>query len=133
MKSQSISNSNSQLYLPFDINVGKSEQILSLIDLITIHTKNMNHGKKSLKFLEINQSRTNLDTEIRKFIFHLFLTLMFTTWFTGQHVNKCVDAINNMIWKYNIVTIDRLVLCLALRTQEGSEAQVRFGSMIRAS
>lgn len=29
-----------------------------------------------------------------------------------------------MIWKYNIVTIDRLVLCLALRTQEGSEAQV---------
>ncbi|KAG8223893.1 hypothetical protein J437_LFUL004729 [Ladona fulva] len=31
-----------------------------------------------------------------------------------------------MIWKYNIVTIDRLVLCLALRTQEGSEAQVCF-------
>lgn len=42
----------------------------------------------------------------------------------GQHVNKCVDTINDMIWKYNIVTIDRLVLCLALRTQEGSEAQV---------
>lgn len=30
----------------------------------------------------------------------------------GQHVNKCVDTINAMIWKYNIVTIDRLVLCL---------------------
>ncbi|KAJ8970204.1 hypothetical protein NQ314_001351 [Rhamnusium bicolor] len=42
----------------------------------------------------------------------------------GQHVNKCVDTINDMIWKYNIVTIDRLVLCLALRSQEGSEAQV---------
>ncbi|CAH0547626.1 unnamed protein product [Brassicogethes aeneus] len=42
----------------------------------------------------------------------------------GQHVNKCVDTINDMIWKYNILTIDRLVLCLALRTQEGSEAQV---------
>lgn len=42
----------------------------------------------------------------------------------GQHVNKCVDTINDMIWKYNIVTIDRMVLCLALRTQEGSEAQV---------
>ncbi|XP_065161273.1 mediator of RNA polymerase II transcription subunit 23 [Atheta coriaria] len=42
----------------------------------------------------------------------------------GQHVNKCVDTINDMIWKYNIVTIDRLVLCLALRTQEGPEAQV---------
>ncbi|KAH0534921.1 mediator of RNA polymerase II transcription subunit 23 [Cotesia glomerata] len=44
----------------------------------------------------------------------------------GQHVNKCVDTINHMIWKYNIVTIDRLVLCLALRTQEGNEAQVCF-------
>lgn len=42
----------------------------------------------------------------------------------GHHVNKCVDTINDMIWKYNIVTIDRLVLSLALRTQEGSEAQV---------
>lgn len=39
-------------------------------------------------------------------------------------MNKCVDTINDMIWKHNIVTIDRLVLCLALRTQEGSEAQV---------
>ncbi|XP_034947212.1 mediator of RNA polymerase II transcription subunit 23 [Chelonus insularis] len=44
----------------------------------------------------------------------------------GSHVNKCVDTISHMIWKYNIVTIDRLVLCLALRTQEGSEAQVCF-------
>ncbi|XP_051162012.1 mediator of RNA polymerase II transcription subunit 23 [Leptopilina boulardi] len=44
----------------------------------------------------------------------------------GQHVNKCVDTINDMIWKYNLVTIDRLVLCLALRTQEGNEAQVCF-------
>lgn len=35
-----------------------------------------------------------------------------------------MDTINDIIWKYNIVTIDRLVLCLALRTQEGSEAQV---------
>jgi mediator of RNA polymerase II transcription subunit 23 len=42
------------------------------------------------------------------------------------HVNKCVDTVNDMIWKYNVVTIDRLVLCLALRPQEGSEAQVCF-------
>lgn len=41
-------------------------------------------------------------------------------------IHKCVDTINNMIWKYNIVTIDRVVLCLALRTQEGSDAQVCF-------
>ncbi|EAT33704.1 AAEL014021-PA [Aedes aegypti] len=44
----------------------------------------------------------------------------------GAHVNKCVDTINDMIWKYNIITIDRLVLCLSLRTLEGNEAQVSF-------
>jgi len=44
----------------------------------------------------------------------------------GGHVNKCIDAMNNMIWKYNIITIDRLVLCMALRHHEGNEAQVCF-------
>ncbi|XP_075165990.1 mediator complex subunit 23 [Haematobia irritans] len=43
-----------------------------------------------------------------------------------EFIHKCVDSINNMIWKYNVVTIDRVVLCLALRTQEGNEAQVCF-------
>ncbi|XP_037947513.1 mediator of RNA polymerase II transcription subunit 23-like [Teleopsis dalmanni] len=41
-------------------------------------------------------------------------------------IHKCVDTINNMIWKYNVVTVDRVVLCLSLRTQEGNEAQVCF-------
>ncbi|XP_055535725.1 mediator of RNA polymerase II transcription subunit 23 [Wyeomyia smithii] len=44
----------------------------------------------------------------------------------SAHVNKCVDTINDMIWKYNIITIDRLVLCLTLRTLDGNEAQVSF-------
>ena len=44
----------------------------------------------------------------------------------GGHVNKCIDAMNSMIWKYNIVTLDRLVLSMALRNHEGNEAQVCF-------
>ena len=44
----------------------------------------------------------------------------------GGHVNKCIDAMNCMIWKYNIITLDRLVLCMALRHHEGNEAQVCF-------
>lgn len=36
----------------------------------------------------------------------------------SKQITKLVDTINDMIWKYNFVTIDRLVLCLALRTQE---------------
>ena len=44
----------------------------------------------------------------------------------GGHVNKCIEAMNSMIWKYNIVTLDRLVLSMALRNHEGNEAQVCF-------
>lgn len=55
-----------------------------------------------------------------------FLVYEVSTSNASVTVNKFVDAINEMIWKFNIVTIDRLVLCLALRTQEGSEAQVCF-------
>ncbi|XP_063241500.1 mediator of RNA polymerase II transcription subunit 23 [Bacillus rossius redtenbacheri] len=65
-----------------------------------------------------------LSAHLRKFCD--YLVFEFANSGGGQHVNKCVDAINDMIWKYNIVTIDRLVLCLALRTQEGNEAQVCF-------
>ncbi|XP_037977902.2 mediator of RNA polymerase II transcription subunit 23 [Plutella xylostella] len=43
----------------------------------------------------------------------------------GPHIHKCVDAINDIIWKYNIVTIDKLVLCLVLRPNpDGNESQV---------
>lgn len=35
-----------------------------------------------------------------------------------KQIPKLLDSINDMIWKYNIVTIDRLVLCLCLRVQE---------------
>lgn len=65
-----------------------------------------------------------LSAHLRKFCD--YLVFEFANSGGGQQVNKCVDAINDMIWKYNIVTIDRLVLCLVLRTQEGSEAQVCF-------
>lgn len=30
----------------------------------------------------------------------------------NHHIKKRVDTINDLIWKYNIVTLDRLVLCL---------------------
>ncbi|XP_012943009.1 mediator of RNA polymerase II transcription subunit 23 [Aplysia californica] len=43
-----------------------------------------------------------------------------------QTSSKCLDALTDMMWKYNIITIDRLVLCLALRCLEGKEAQVQF-------
>jgi mediator of RNA polymerase II transcription subunit 23 len=38
-----------------------------------------------------------------------------------KQITKLVDGINDMIWKFSIVTIDRLVLCLALRTQEQNQ------------
>lgn len=55
-----------------------------------------------------------------------FMVFEFANSVGGQHVNKCIDALNDLIWKCNVVTIDRLVLCLALRSFEGNEAQVCF-------
>lgn len=55
-----------------------------------------------------------------------YLAYYFANSGQNQNINKRVDAINDLIWKYNVVTLDRLVLCLAIRTQEGNEVQVCF-------
>ena len=47
------------------------------------------------------------------------------------HVTKCIEYLNNLIWKYNIIALDRLVLCMALRTNEGNEAQVFVNIIIQ--
>ena len=41
-----------------------------------------------------------------------FLVLEFSNSPLGQHVSKCVDTMNAIIWQFNIVPIDRLILCL---------------------
>lgn len=46
----------------------------------------------------------------------------------SKQIPKLVDTINDLIWKYNIVTIDRLVLCLALRTQEPNQQDMPSAS-----
>ncbi|XP_058805221.1 mediator of RNA polymerase II transcription subunit 23-like isoform X2 [Phymastichus coffea] len=66
-----------------------------------------------------------LSAHLRKFCDYIVFEVSSIACDAG-YVNKCVDAINLMIWKYNIITFDRLILCLALRTLEGNEAQVRF-------
>uniref|UniRef100_A0AAG5D7W1 Mediator of RNA polymerase II transcription subunit 23 n=1 Tax=Anopheles atroparvus TaxID=41427 RepID=A0AAG5D7W1_ANOAO len=66
-----------------------------------------------------------LSTHLRKLCDYLLFEVA-NSGGSAPHVNKCVDTINDMIWKYNIVTIDRLVLCLILRTLDGNEAQVSF-------
>lgn len=41
-------------------------------------------------------------------------------------MTKCIDAMNNLIFKFNIIALDRLILCMSLRTNEGNDAQVCF-------
>lgn len=41
-----------------------------------------------------------------------FLVYEFSTSPGGQQLNKCIEILNDMVWKYNIVTLDRLILCL---------------------
>ncbi|XP_052774892.1 mediator of RNA polymerase II transcription subunit 23-like isoform X2 [Mya arenaria] len=43
-----------------------------------------------------------------------------------NYFQRYIEAINDMIWKNNILTIDRLVLCLALRNLENNEARLAF-------
>ncbi|XP_058942997.2 mediator of RNA polymerase II transcription subunit 23 [Pocillopora verrucosa] len=59
-------------------------------------------------------------------VFADYLVYEFSTSAAGKHINKCIVHLNDLIWKYNVVTLDRLVLCLALRSHEGNEAQVCF-------
>ena len=74
----------------------------------------------------------NLDSKRYEKIFLLFqtahlrsfcdvLVMEFAKSHPTGHVNKCIDAMNNLIWKYNIIALDRLILCMALRTNEGTE------------
>ncbi|MGH0134284.1 UNVERIFIED_CONTAM: hypothetical protein FKN15_009540 [Acipenser sinensis] len=42
-----------------------------------------------------------------------FLVYEFSTSAGGQQLNKCIEILNDMVWKYNIVTLDRLILCLS--------------------
>lgn len=48
-----------------------------------------------------------------------FLVYEFSTSAGGQQLNKCIEILNDMVWKYNIVTLDRLILCLV--SLKGSE------------
>ncbi|GIY39674.1 mediator of RNA polymerase II transcription subunit 23 [Caerostris darwini] len=55
-----------------------------------------------------------------------FLVFEFAISPAGQHVNKYIDALNDLIWKCHVIQLDRLILCLALRSFESNEAQVCF-------
>ena len=41
-------------------------------------------------------------------------------------VSRCIVSLNQLIWNYQIVPLDKLILCMSLRTHEGSDAQVRL-------
>lgn len=51
-----------------------------------------------------------LSTHLRKLCD--YLAYDFANSGQNQNINKRVDAVNDLIWKYNVVTLDRLVLCL---------------------
>ena len=41
-------------------------------------------------------------------------------------VNKYIDCLNDLIWKWNVVSIDRFVLAMCLRAFEGNDIKVSF-------
>lgn len=55
-----------------------------------------------------------------------FLVYEFSTSAGGQQLNKCIEILNDMVWKYNIVTLDRLILCLVGIALEDAGSSCRF-------
>ncbi|PVD23184.1 hypothetical protein C0Q70_16447 [Pomacea canaliculata] len=64
-----------------------------------------------------------LTSHLRKFCDFLVYELSTGT---SQHFTRLLEAVNDMMWKYNIFTIDRFILCMALRNLEDTEARVCF-------
>lgn len=75
------------------------------------------------KILDTIRIRT-LSSHLRTFVD--YLVHEFANSVAGQHVNKYAGALNDLIWKYQIISLDRLLLCMCLRSFGGCEAQVCF-------
>lgn len=39
-------------------------------------------------------------------------------------IGRYISVLQDVVWKYNLVMLDRLILCLALRCYEGDNAKV---------
>lgn len=75
------------------------------------------------KILENIRSRT-LSAHLKTFV--EYLVYEFANSVAGEHVNKYAIALNDLIYKYQVLSLDRLLLCMCLRGFEGCEAQVCF-------
>ncbi|KAK7100374.1 mediator of RNA polymerase II transcription subunit 23-like isoform X2 [Littorina saxatilis] len=64
-----------------------------------------------------------LSGHLRRFCDYLAFELANST---SNLFGRYFEALSDMMWKYNILTIDRFFLCLVLRNLEDTEAQVRF-------
>jgi hypothetical protein len=73
------------------------------------HTAAVSFSCLSVRVLERIGARA-LVAHVRTFAD--FLVYEFSTSAGGQQLNKCIEILNDMVWKYNIVTLDRLILCL---------------------
>ncbi|XP_059897120.1 mediator of RNA polymerase II transcription subunit 23 isoform X2 [Gadus macrocephalus] len=125
-KWKSMSNEN-DIITHFSLQ-GSPPLFLCLLWKMLLETDHINQigfrdGKPQLKVLERIGARA-LVAHVRTFAD--FLVYEFSTSAGGQQLNKCIEILNDMVWKYNIVTLDRLILCLAMRSHEGNEAQVCY-------
>lgn len=75
------------------------------------------------KILDNIRIRT-LSAHLRTFVD--YLVYEFASSKVGQHVNKYAEALNHLIWRYQIISLDRLLLCMCLRSFDGCENQVCF-------
>lgn len=65
-----------------------------------------------------------LSTHLRTFVD--YLVYEFANSVAGELVNKYAEALCSLIWKFQIISLDRLLLCMCLRNFDGSKVQVCF-------
>lgn len=71
-----------------------------------------------------NMRIRTLSAHLRTFVD--YIVFEFSNSVAGEHVNKYAEALNDLIWKFQIVSLDRLLLCMCLRGFNGCETQVCF-------
>lgn len=86
---------------------GKPPLFLCLLFKMILETNAI--SAVAYKILERIGARA-LSTHLRKLCDYLVYEVTHSC--HNMHINKCVDTINDMIWKFNVFSIDRLVLTL---------------------
>ena len=100
-----------------------STLFLCLLWKMVLDSENRSNAIPAVAYTILERIRARgLSLHLRSFADYLVNELAVS--FGQSHLKKHVDALNDLIWKCNVITLDRLLLCLSLRAFEGNNSKV---------